>query len=169
VHTASRHPSDELTIGELAARSGVRPSALRFYEREGLISARRSEGNQRRYDRAVLRRIAVIQAGSAAGIPLREIRRALCSLPDGRPPTKRDWERLSRAWRRDVEERIATLESLRDRLSSCIGCGCLSLRACSLFNPGDVVAPRGPGAHLLRGDRIPRKPTPTPGSEPRLV
>ena len=144
---------DELTIGELALRTGVSASALRFYESEGLISARRTEGNQRRYDRAVLRRVAVIQAGSLAGIPLREIRSALVSLPADAAPTKRDWERLSRAWRRDVEERIATLEALRDRLGSCIGCGCLSLRACALFNPRDVVARRGPGAHLLRDDR----------------
>jgi MerR family redox-sensitive transcriptional activator SoxR len=144
---------DELTIGELALRTGVSASALRFYESEGLISARRTEGNQRRYDRAVLRRVAVIQAGSLAGIPLREIRSALVSLPADAAPTKRDWERLSRAWRRDVEERIATLEALRDRLGSCIGCGCLSLRACALFNPHDVVARRGPGAHLLRDDR----------------
>ena len=144
---------DELTIGELALRTGVSASALRFYESEGLISARRTEGNQRRYDRAVLRRVAVIQAGSLAGIPLREIRSALVSLPADAAPTKRDWERMSKAWRRDVEERIATLEALRDRLGSCIGCGCLSLRACALFNPRDLVARRGPGAHLLRDDR----------------
>jgi MerR family redox-sensitive transcriptional activator SoxR len=143
---------DELTIGELALRSGVSASALRFYESEGLIRARRTDGNQRRYDRAVLRRVAVIQAGSLAGIPLREIRSALAALPPDAAPTKRDWQRLSRIWRRDVEERIATLEALRDRLGSCIGCGCLSLRACSLFNPGDGVARRGPGAHLLRDD-----------------
>lgn len=166
---ASSHPPDELTIGELSARSGVSPSALRFYEGEGLISARRSEGNQRRYDRAVLRRVAVIQAGSAAGIPLRDIRHALSSLPSGRAPTKRDWERLSRGWRVDVEERIAALESLRDRLTSCIGCGCLSLRACALFNPDDAVAPRGPGAHLLRGDRAARRGAPNPGPAPPVV
>ncbi len=149
----SSSPPDELTIGELALRSGVSASALRFYESEGLISARRTDGNQRRYDRSMLRRVAVIQAGSLAGIPLREIRAALASLPADAAPTKRDWERLSRAWRRDVEERIATLEALRDRLGSCIGCGCLSLRACSLFNPRDAIGRRGPGAHLLRDDR----------------
>ncbi|MGL6280656.1 MAG: redox-sensitive transcriptional activator SoxR [Gaiella sp.] len=143
-------PGDELTIGELAARSGVRASALRFYEAEGLIASRRTDGNQRRYDRATLRRVAVIQAGSNAGIPLRRIGEALARLPADRAPTRREWERLSRAWRRDVDERIATLEALRDRLTSCIGCGCLSLRACELFNPGDTVARRGPGAHLLR-------------------
>jgi MerR family redox-sensitive transcriptional activator SoxR len=150
--SSSRPSSDQLTIGELALRSGVSASALRFYESEGLISSRRTDGNQRRYDRAVLRRIAVIQAGSLAGIPLREIRNALAGLPADAAPTKRDWERLSRAWRRYVEERIATLEALRDRLGSCIGCGCLSLRACTLFNPGDAVAGRGPGARLLRDD-----------------
>lgn len=169
MRSSALFPLAELTIGELSRRSGVSPSALRFYEREGLISARRSDGNQRRYDRAVLRRVAVIQAGRAAGIPLRDIRQAISSLPEGRAPTKRDWERLSRRWRRDVEERIATLESLRDRLTSCIGCGCLSLRACALFNPEDAVAPRGPGPHLLHGDRAVRRSAPTAGSKPPVV
>src|SRR5947207_5929538 len=112
---------DELTIGELSARSGVAPSALRFYEAEGLIDARRTSGNQRRYDRAVLRRIALIQAGRAAGIPLERIRAALESLPRHRTPTRRDWERLSRGWRDDLDRRIAALEAIRDRLTTCIG------------------------------------------------
>jgi MerR family redox-sensitive transcriptional activator SoxR len=113
----------ELSIGELASRSGIAASALRFYEAEGLLQATRTEGNQRRYSRATLRRVAVIQAGRAAGIPLARIRAALDALPDGRTPTRRDWERLSRSWRADVDERIAELERLRDQLGSCIGCG----------------------------------------------
>jgi MerR family redox-sensitive transcriptional activator SoxR len=141
-----------LTIGEGARRSGVAPSALRFYEAEGLIRSQRSDGNQRRFERSVLRRVAVIQAGRAAGIPLASIAAALALLPAGRPPSKRDWERLSRAWRRDVESRIALLERVRDDLASCIGCGCLSLTACRLFNPADRAAQSGPGARYLLGD-----------------
>ena len=119
----------ELTIGELSARSGVSQSALRFYEREGLISARRTDGNQRRYATVTLRRVALLQAGKAAGIPLERVRTALEALPAGKTPTKRDWERLSRSWRRELDERIATLEAIRGRLTTCIGCGCLvSLR-----------------------------------------
>jgi MerR family redox-sensitive transcriptional activator SoxR len=143
---------DELTIGELASRSGVATSAHRFYEAEGLVTSRRTDGNQRRYPRAMLRRVALIQAGRAAGITLGEIRTALDGLPHDRTPTKRDWERLSRAWRRDVDERIGRLEALRDQLTSCIGCGCLSLRSCALFNRGDHAAGQGPGARFLLGD-----------------
>jgi MerR family redox-sensitive transcriptional activator SoxR len=139
----------ELTIGELSARSGVSQSALRFYERKGLISAERSHGNQRRYPRVTLRRVALVQAGKAAGIPLERIREALDTLPADRPPTKRDWERLSRRWRAELDERIATLEGIRNRLTGCIGCGCLSLRRCTLINPGDEAAARGAGAHYL--------------------
>jgi MerR family transcriptional regulator, redox-sensitive transcriptional activator SoxR len=140
----------ELTIGEVASRSGVAPSALRFYEDEGLIVSRRTTGNQRRYERAVLRRVALIQAGRAAGIPLERIRAALASLPAHRTPTRRDWERLSRSWREDIDQRIATLEALRNRLSTCIGCGCLSIDACALLNPDDEAAQIGAGAHYLR-------------------
>jgi MerR family transcriptional regulator, redox-sensitive transcriptional activator SoxR len=143
----------ELTIGELSARSGVTASALRFYEAEGLISARRTSGNQRRYPRATLRRIALIQAGRAAGIPLERIRTALDTLPSGRTPTRRDWERLSRGWRAEIDEQIETLQALRGRLTTCIGCGCLSIDACDLLNPDDEAAARGPGAHYLRADR----------------
>ncbi len=142
-----------LTIGELSARSGVSTSALRFYERHGLIAAARTSGNQRRYDRAILRRVALIQAGKAAGIPLERIREALDSLPAGRTPTKRDWERLSRAWARELDERIATLQAIRGRLTTCIGCGCLSLRTCRLLNPGDEAAALGPGAPYFRRPR----------------
>jgi MerR family transcriptional regulator, redox-sensitive transcriptional activator SoxR len=142
----------ELTIGEVAARSGVAQSALRFYEAEGLIGSRRSAGNQRRYDRAILRRVALIQAGRAAGIPLERIRAALATLPTERSPTKRDWERLSRGWRDDLDARIATLEAVRNRLTTCIGCGCLSLGACRLLNPGDEAAEQGAGAQYLEQD-----------------
>jgi MerR family transcriptional regulator, redox-sensitive transcriptional activator SoxR len=142
----------ELTIGELASRSGVARSALRFYEEEGLIVSRRTAGNQRRYERAVLRRIALIQAGRAAGIPLEQIRTALRTLPARRTPTRRDWERLSRGWREDIDQRIATLEALRNRLTTCIGCGCLSIEVCELLNPDDEAAQIGSGAHYLERD-----------------
>ena len=143
---------DELTIGELATRSGVATSALRFYETQGLISSRRTTGNQRRYDRATLRRVALIQAGRAAGIPLEQIRAALGTLPRQRTPTRQDWERLSRGWRNDLDRRITTLQALRNRLTTCIGCGCLSIDRCSLLNPDDEVGRTGPGAHYLRRD-----------------
>ena len=144
--------ADELTIGEVASRSGVAPSALRFYEDEGLIASRRTEGNQRRYERAVLRRIAVIQAGRAAGIPLQQIRATLATLPAHRTPTRRHWQRLSRGWREEIDRRIATLEALRNRLTTCIGCGCLSIDKCELLNPDDEAAEIGSGAHYLRRD-----------------
>ena len=140
----------ELTIGELSERSGVARSALRFYEREGLISARRTDGNQRRYASVTLRRVALVQAGKAAGVPLERIRAALDELPAGRTPTKRDWERLSRSWARELDDRITTLEAIRGRLTTCIGCGCLSLRTCALLNPGDEAGSLGGGAHYLR-------------------
>ena len=143
----------ELTIGELSARSGVSTSALRFYERHGLIAAGRTSGNQRRYDRGILRRVALIQAGKAAGVPLERIRQALDLLPGGRTATKRDWERLSRAWASELDERIATLQAIRGRLTMCIGCGCLSLRTCGLLNPGDEAADLGPGAPYFRSPR----------------
>jgi MerR family transcriptional regulator, redox-sensitive transcriptional activator SoxR len=144
--------ADELTIGELSARSGAAASALRFYETQGLIESRRTDGNQRRYDRATLRRIAFVQAGRAAGIPLADIAAALARLPAGRKPTREDWERLSNAWRQDLEARIETLEALRDRLTTCIGCGCLSIDRCELLNPDDEAAAHGPGAHYLTRD-----------------
>lgn len=142
----------ELTVGEVEARSGVASSALRFYEAEGLIASRRTSGNQRRYERATLRRVAFIQAGRAAGIPLAQIHAALATLPEDRAPSRRDWERLSRSWRADLDRRIATLEALRDRLSTCIGCGCLSIDRCKLLNPDDDAARRGGGAHYLLRD-----------------
>jgi MerR family redox-sensitive transcriptional activator SoxR len=140
----------ELSIGELSSRSGVSQSALRFYEREGLIAARRTDGNQRRYPGVTLRRVALVQAGKAAGIPLERIRAALDTLPEGKQPTKRDWERLSSSWRRELDERIETLQAIRGRLNTCIGCGCLSLKTCGLLNPDDEAARLGVGAHYLR-------------------
>ena len=145
----------ELTIGEVSARSGAPASALRFYEAKGLIAPGRTDGNQRRYERAVLRRIAFIRAGRAAGIPLTRVRAGLETLPDDRTPTKRDWQRLSRAWRDELDFRISTLEALRDRLITCIGCGCLSIDACALLNPDDEAAQLGSGAHYLRAPRSP--------------
>ena len=139
-----------MTIGELSRRSGVSQSALRFYERQGLIAAERTDGNQRRYAGVTLRRVALVQAGKTAGIPLERIRQALDTLPSGRAPTKRDWERLSSSWRRELDERIETLEAIRGRLTTCIGCGCLSLKTCALLNPGDAAAVEGAGARYLR-------------------
>ena len=144
--------SEELSIGELATRSGLAPSALRFYEAQGLISSRRTSGNQRRYARPTLRRVALIQAGRAAGIPLERIRAALDTLPSHRTPTRRDWERLSRRWRSDLDRQIATLQAVRNRLTTCIGCGCLSIDACELLNPDDEASRNGPGAHYLHRD-----------------
>ena len=141
---------EELSVGELAVRSGVAASALRFYEDRGLIASRRNRGGQRRYERATLRRVAVIRAAQAVGLSLDEIRSALDELPSSRTPTARDWERLSRGWRRKLDLRISELERLRDRLTGCIGCGCLSLATCRLLNPADAVAAQGSGARLLR-------------------
>lgn len=140
---------DVLTVGELAARSGVPASALRYYESLGLISAARSAGGQRRYPRAVLRRVAVIRAARQVGVPLEEIRTALATLPHDRTPTRADWARLSRVWRTRLDRQIAQLERLRDDLSGCIGCGCLSLRRCRLYNPEDQLGAAGSGPRLL--------------------
>jgi MerR family redox-sensitive transcriptional activator SoxR len=142
----------ELSIGEVSERSGVAASALRFYERQGLIASTRTDGNQRRYERAVLRRIAFIQAGRAAGVSLADIRSALAGLPTRRTPSRKDWERLSNRWRDDLDERIASLQALRGRLTTCIGCGCLSIDQCDLLNPDDEAADRGAGAHYLTRD-----------------
>lgn len=142
-----------LTIGDMAARSGLAPSALRYYERLGLIHSVRTGGNQRRYQRAELRRVAFIRVSQQVGVSLDEIRAALASLPDGRVPTRADWARLSAGWHHRLEERIALLERLRDNLSGCIGCGCLSLQKCTLYNPGDELAAAGPGPRkLLTGE-----------------
>ena len=139
----------ELTVGEVAGRSGVAVSALHFYEAQGLISSRRTAGNQRRYPREVLRRVAFIRASQGVGIPLRRIKDALDQLPGGRTPTRGDWERLSEAWRDDLDNQITRLQRLRDNLSGCIGCGCLSLGLCKLVNPDDILGGQGPGPRNL--------------------
>ncbi len=129
----------------MSVRSGVAVSALHFYEREGLISSRRTGGNQRRYTRETLRRVAFIRMSQRLGIPLARIRDALATLPSDRTPTSKDWALLSAGWREDLDERIVALQKLRDNLSGCIGCGCLSLKTCALTNPGDTLAEHGPG------------------------
>lgn len=142
----------ELTVGEVAERSGISVSAVHFYESKGLLKAWRTSGNQRRYPREVLRRIAVIRIAQRVGVPLRTIRDTLTSLPTNRTPTAKDWEVLSLRWRTELDERIARLTKLRDELTSCIGCGCLSLDSCPLYNPGDKCAEQGPGARLFDAD-----------------
>lgn len=139
----------ELTVGEVAARSGVAVSALHFYESKGLIRSWRSRGNQRRYPREVLRRVAVIKVAQRLGIPLASVREALSELPEERTPTAGDWSKLSARWRAELDDRIARLTRLRDQLSDCIGCGCLSLEACPLRNPWDELSEQGPGPRLL--------------------
>jgi MerR family redox-sensitive transcriptional activator SoxR len=146
------HTSDLLAIGEVAARSGLAPSALRFYESRGLIRSERSSGRQRLYRRHVLRRVALIRIAQRIGLSLNEVGHALDTLPTDRVPTKADWERLSRSWRRHLDERLETLERLRDELDGCIGCGCLSLRRCRLYNPGDAASRLGTGPRYLLGD-----------------
>jgi MerR family redox-sensitive transcriptional activator SoxR len=141
-----------LTIGQVADRSGVPHTALRFYEESGLITSERTSGNQRRYPRAVLRRLAFIRTAQRVGLTLEQIRDALGGLPDGRPPNKTDWARLSKSWRTELDARIDALQRLRDRLTSCIGCGCLSLRSCAIHNPDDEMATLGQGALKLRAN-----------------
>ena len=138
-----------MTVGEVAARSGVAVSTLHFYEQQGLIHSWRNSGNQRRYAREVLRRVAVIKVAQRTGIPLAEIREALATLPENRTPTADDWHRLSTKWRGDLDERIVRLQRLRDQLDGCIGCGCLSLGVCPLRNPWDKLGEEGPGPRLL--------------------
>jgi MerR family transcriptional regulator, redox-sensitive transcriptional activator SoxR len=142
-----------ISIGELARRSGVATSAIRFYEEQGLVSSSRTEGGQRQYRREALRRISFIRAAQAVGLNLAEIRAALATLPGQRTPTKQDWQRLSRAWQPMLQERIDALIALRDQLASCVGCGCLSLKSCALYNPGDIAQQLGSGARYLMGDR----------------
>lgn len=139
----------DLTIGALSERTGVATSALRFYESEGLIRSTRTDGGQRRYERETIRRVSFIRVAKQVGLTLGEIRAALSLLPDGRTPTRRDWERLSRSWRPRLDAQIAVLQRLRDRLDGCIGCGCLSLAACRLANPDDAAGSRGAGPRYL--------------------
>lgn len=144
---------DLLTIGQMAARAGVATSTLRFYEDEGLVvPALRTDGNRRMYHREALRRIAFIRSAQRVGLGLAEIRAALAQLPDGRTPTVADWSRLSATWRGRLDAQIRLLESIRDDLDGCIGCGCLSLDRCRLYNPDDAAAARGSGARYLEGD-----------------
>ena len=138
-----------LTVGEVAARSGVAVSTLRFYEAKGLISSWRNSGNQRRYGREVLRRVAVIKVAQRTGIPLEEIGEALATLPEKRTPTSEDWKNLSGVWRAHLNDRIERLTRLRDQLDGCIGCGCLSVETCPLRNPWDRLGAEGPGPRLL--------------------
>ncbi len=142
----------ELTVGEVAARSGVAVSAIHFYESKGLIKSWRNQGNQRRYPREVLRRVAVIKVAQRIGIPLASIREALMTLPEGRTPTAADWDRLSAKWKAELNDRITKLTRLRDQLNRCIGCGCLSLKDCPLRNPWDELSEQGPGPRLLDRD-----------------
>jgi MerR family redox-sensitive transcriptional activator SoxR len=142
----------ELTVGEVAKRSGVAVSTLHFYESRGLIRSRRNQGNQRRYPREVLRRVAVIKVAQRTGISLEAIHQALRSLPDGRAPTAEDWRKLSAKWRADLDNRINRLIRLRDQLDGCIGCGCLSLEICPLRNPFDRLSEEGAGPRLLDPD-----------------
>lgn len=153
-------PADELTVGEVAKRSGFATSALRYYEDVGLIESTRTSGGQRRFQRPVLRRLAFISAARHVGLTLDEIKAALETLPTSRTPNKADWQRLSKSWRSRLDEEITALEALRDGLDSCIGCGCLSLQRCWITNPSDVAAGRGPGARFL-SERL------RPGSNPR--
>jgi MerR family transcriptional regulator, redox-sensitive transcriptional activator SoxR len=143
---------EPLAIGAMSERTGVAPSALRFYEAEGLIHASRSTGGQRRYDREIVRRVSFIRVAQHVGLSLDEIREALTSLPESRTPTAKDWERLATAWRPRIDSQIAMLERLRDRLARCIGCGCLSLGYCKILNPDDKAGLRGPGPRYILDD-----------------
>jgi MerR family redox-sensitive transcriptional activator SoxR len=151
---------DLLTVGEVARRSGFATSALRYYEREGLIHAQRTSGGQRRYQRNVLRRLAFVRAARNIGLALDEVKVVLAELPESRTPTRADWARISKAWRMRLDGQIESLEALRDGLDSCIGCGCLSLQRCRFSNPHDVAAYAGPGAAYL--PKPLRQPLPTP-------
>ena len=144
---------DLFTVGELAHRSGFAPSAIRFYETQGLITATRTAGGQRRFERQMLRRLAFIRAARNVGLSLDEVAAALAELPDSRTPTRADWARLSRTWRARLDDQIAGLIALRDNLESCIGCGCLSLDRCALYNPNDRAARAGPGPRFLLGNK----------------
>jgi len=158
---AAQHPAStkvevkamqrELSVGDVAKRSGVAVSALHFYERKGLIRSLRTAGNQRRYARDVLRRLAVIRVAQRLGVPLQQMLDAFSVLPDQRTPTRAEWARMSARWRGQLDARIAELQALRDQLTDCIGCGCLSLRRCRLSNPGDTLAESGDGAVRLSG------------------
>jgi MerR family redox-sensitive transcriptional activator SoxR len=148
-------PDDWIEIGPFAQRAGVAASTLRYYEAQGLLASGRGASGRRRYPRAALRRVAFIRVAQSLGLSLAQIRDALATLPDGRTPTQADWARLSREWQPLLDARIAALTRLRDQLASCIGCGCLSMERCALYNPGDAAAVLGEGARYLLGDRLP--------------
>lgn len=141
-----------LTIGDIAERTGLAPSAIRFYEERGLVFPFRNAGGQRRYDRADIRRLSFVMISQGLGFSIEDIRAALATLPEGRTPTKRDWERISARFRRDLDQRIAQMNALRDKLDGCIGCGCLSLQNCKLYNPEDRANRKGKGPRYLLGD-----------------
>lgn len=151
-------PTDPLTVSEVAHRSGYAASALRYYEREGLIAASRTGGGQRRYERSVLRRLAFIRAARNVGLSLEEVRAELVQLPDGRTPTKADWHRISKDWSARLDEQISALQALRSGLDSCIGCGCLSLKQCAISNPSDVAVDRVPGGGAVFLPALLRRP-----------
>ena len=146
-----------LSIGELSERTGLAQSAIRFYESKGLVRPERSDGGQRRFARADVRRLSFLLITQSLGFSLAEIREHLDALPGEGPPTRRDWERMARGFREQLDERLRGLESLRDRLTSCIGCGCLSLRECRIVNPGDAAAAKGAGPRFLLGDEPPSR------------
>ncbi|MBU2941682.1 redox-sensitive transcriptional activator SoxR [Shimia thalassica] len=141
-----------LTIGDVSERTGLAPSAIRFYEEKKLVFPLRNEGGQRRYDRSDIRRLSFVMIAQGLGFTLPEIQQALQNLPEGRTPTKRDWERISTRFRRDLDARIDQMQALRDKLDGCIGCGCLSLKTCKLYNPEDRARKRGAGPRYLMGD-----------------
>jgi MerR family transcriptional regulator, redox-sensitive transcriptional activator SoxR len=161
-HVMPSQPDEWIEIGPLARRSGVAASALRYYEDQGLLAGGRSASGRRRYPRAVLRRVAFIRVAQSLGLSLAEIRAALATLPGERTPTPADWQRLSRSWQPVLDARIAALTRLRDQLSACIGCGCLSMQRCALYNPGDVAGALGEGPRYLLGDAPPRPGTDVP-------
>jgi MerR family redox-sensitive transcriptional activator SoxR len=142
-------PAIELSVGEIAARSGVAVSTIHFYEAQGLVRSRRTSANHRRYPRGVLRRVAIIKVAQRAGIPLKEIGAALAGLPDDKVPSAADWKRLAAHWKSELDDRIDRLVRLRDQLAGCIGCGCLSISECPLRNPEDRLGAQGPGPRLL--------------------
>src|SRR5580658_6183211 len=150
--TAQKKAAQPLSAGQAAARSGVAVSTIHFYEAKGLVKGWRSAGNQRRYSRDVLRRVAIVKVAQRLGLPLSMIKQAIDSLPGGRTPTAKDWKRLSAEWREELDRRIALLQKLRGQLDSCIGCGCLSLKVCQLRNPGDAVSDQGSGPMLMAED-----------------
>lgn len=158
---------EELTVGQLADRSGVAVSALHFYERQGLITSRRTSGNQRRYKRDTLRRVAFVRIAQRVGIPLADVAAVLALLPDGRTPTRRDWQRISQCWQQTLDQRMRDLQQLRDDFTDCVGCGCMSIDRCKLANPYDVLGKHGPGPRRLLAQHRETAGCPTPEKESR--